>query len=138
MIIIDTNVLVSGLLTGNPQAPTARILDAILGGQVRCLLSPELLDEYRTVLLRPAIAKRHGLGTGEIDELLVAIVQNSVWREPGSAQVSPPDPRDEHLWALLEMEPAAQLVTGDGPLLENPISESRLTTPAAYTASWGD
>lgn len=136
LTIIDTNVLVSGLLTGDPRAPTARIVDATLSGHIRCLLSAPLLDEYRNVLLRPAIARQHGLGAADIDELLAAIVQNAAWREPARPRTPAPDPGDDHLWALLEIVPSAYLVTGDQLLLENPISNSRLMAPAAYVACW--
>lgn len=76
MIIIDTNVLVSGLPTNNPQAPTARIVDEMINGQCRCLLSPDLLDEYQTVLFRPATAKLHHLTKDETDELLTRIASS--------------------------------------------------------------
>ena len=32
--VIDTNVIVSALLTKNPQSPTARILDAVMDGEI--------------------------------------------------------------------------------------------------------
>jgi hypothetical protein len=46
----------------------------MLAGSVPFLLSADLLAEYRQVLLRPAIARAHGLDAEEIDELLVQIV----------------------------------------------------------------
>ena len=55
-LVVDTNVVVSGLITSDATAPTARILDAMLRGELRFLLSEELLSEYRSVLLRPKIA----------------------------------------------------------------------------------
>lgn len=60
-LVVDTNVVVAGLLTREPTAATARILDSMLAGERRFLLSEALLREVRTVLLRPAIAKAHGL-----------------------------------------------------------------------------
>src|SRR5699024_10135517 len=116
--IADTNVLISGLLTSNPQAPTARIVDAMINGQCRCLLSPDLLDEYRAVLQRPAIVEQHGLATDDIDELLTRIVQNAVWNEPSAPSPQAPDPGDNHLWALLDAAPKVQLITGDRRLLD--------------------
>ena len=61
IFIIDTNVLVAGLITAEPKSPTARVLDAMLNGSLFYLLSAELLREYRNVLLRPRIARLHGL-----------------------------------------------------------------------------
>lgn len=132
MIVVDTNVVVSGLLTGNSAAPTARIVDGMIAGHFRLLMSPELLDEYRAVLLRPRIVKLHGLDATSIDMFLTTIVQHAIWREPASPVQAAPDPGDNHLWALLEAEPAARLITGDGPLLKKPIGANRVITPTMY------
>ena len=56
-LVVDTNVVVSGLLTSVADAPPAMLLDAMLAGRVSFLLSTDLLAEYRDVLLRPAIAR---------------------------------------------------------------------------------
>ena len=59
--IIDTNVVVAGLLTGNADSPTARILDGMRKGAFPFLLSTALLAGYREVLLRRKIRALHGL-----------------------------------------------------------------------------
>jgi len=59
--VIDTNVVVSGLITKDARAPTARIVDGMLRGRFPFLLSNLTLREYREVLLRPAIRRKHGL-----------------------------------------------------------------------------
>lgn len=41
---IDTNVVVSGLLTADPASPTARILDGMLDGRFPYLLSIVLVS----------------------------------------------------------------------------------------------
>lgn len=119
-VVVDTNVVVAGLLTRDAGSPTARILDAMLGGRLRFLLSIDLLAEYRQVLLRPRIAARHGLAAAEIDELLVALTQNGIVVETAAAPRGEKSalPRgDAHLGALLEGAPAARLVTGDAALV---------------------
>lgn len=132
MIIVDTNILVTGLITSTASAKTVQIVDAMVRGQLRPLMSPALLDEYRAVLLRPRIADRHGLNANQIDELLSAIVQHAVWRTPQPAVNSAPDPGDNLLWALLEAEPTSTLVTGDTRLLNIPPFETRVMSVAAY------
>ena len=132
MIIVDTNVIVAGLITHNPAAPTARLLDAVVSGQVRPLLSAALLDEYRAVLLRPKIRKLHGLGEAQIDELLARIVHHAMWREPAASGSSAPDKGDNHLWDMLYAEPAATLVTGDLRLLDTPPFEARVVRVQDY------
>ena len=117
--IIDTNVLVSGLISADPQAAACRVVDGLLSGRFIFLLSPALLDEYRNVLLRPKIQRLHGLNETEIDTLLTEIVANAVWRDP-PATISAPDPGDNHLWDLLNSTKGSVLVTGDQRLLQNP------------------
>lgn len=65
LAIVDTNVVVSAVLTTTPGSPVVEVLDGMLTGTLRYLLSPALLSEYRTVLLRPGIARLHGLATAE-------------------------------------------------------------------------
>lgn len=132
MIILDTNVIVSGLITNNSAAPTVRLLDAIVAGRVRPIMSPALLDEYRAVLLRPKIQKLHGLDIDQLDALLASIVQHSMWREPTASRYDAPDIGDNHLWNLLHAEPTAILVTGDLQLLDTPPFETRVIRVQEY------
>ncbi len=119
--VIDTNVLVAGLIAADTSSSTARVVDAMLTGEVIFLLSPALLREYRAVLLRSRLARLHRLTEEEIDHLLAEIVANALWREPAAAAPQvPPDPGDGHMWALLASEPGAALVTGERALLANP------------------
>lgn len=121
VFVVDTNVVVAGLITGTSDSPVAAILDAMLSGRLPYLLSPDLLDEYRSVLLRPKIAKRHGLAEAEVDRLLAELTANAMWREPEPASPAP-DPGDDHLWALLGAYAGSALITGDRALLDHPPS----------------
>jgi len=126
-LVVDTNVVVAGLLTREPSAPTARVLDAMLRGTLRFLLSEALLAEYRVVLLRPAIAKAHGLTADEVDEILIRLAANAVIREPATRASGPAG--DVHLFELLVTEPTALLVSGDAKVLRHAGARGR--TPRA-------
>src|ERR1700687_5813270 len=76
--VIDTNVVVSGVLTRLAVSPTARILDAMLNGDFRFLLSIELLAEYREVLLRPKIRLRHRLSDADVEAILTEVAVNGI------------------------------------------------------------
>jgi putative PIN family toxin of toxin-antitoxin system len=130
-VVIDTNVVVAGLLTPNNQSPPARILDGMLNGRFIYLLSPDLLAEYRLVLLRPAIISRHGLSAEEVDDLLEDLAAGAVWREPAK-EATAPDPGDNHLWALLACYPKTALVTADRLLLENPPPGTKILAPREF------
>ena len=129
---MDTNVVVSALLTGKPDSPPVLILRRMLDGSLRYLLSTELLAEYRAVLLRPKIRSRHKLSEAEVDELLLELAANGATREPSSRPPSP-DPKDAHLLALLEDEPRAVLVSGDELTLDVVHPRSRALTPRELT-----
>ena len=80
--VIDTNIVVSGLITADVDSPIAKILDGMLKGEIPYLMSEELLIEYAKVLQRPKLANLHRLTEQEIDTLLAEIVANAMWREP--------------------------------------------------------
>ena len=128
--ILDTNVVVCGLLTHDPASPPARMLDALMSGEIRSLVSLELLAEYRAVLLRPAITARHGLDANAVDILLEQIALSCAVRHPASDHPEPPDPGDAHLWALMATAPDAVFVTGDRALIDAAPREWPVLLPA--------
>lgn len=130
--IIDTNVVVSGLLTSRDEAPTRRILDGMIAGDFPFYLSVDLLAEYRQVLLRQKIQNLHGLSDEEIDALLEVIAANGILRDPTPAPEESPDPDDQFLWNLLESRPKAVLVTGDKALLEDSRQTTSVISPSSY------
>ncbi len=103
----------------------------MLNGRLLFLLSPALLAEYRSVLLHPKLLALHTLAESEIDRLLTEIALNALWREPAQ-QGNAPDPGDDHLWALLDHEPKALLITGGQRLLKEPHHQSMVITPASF------
>jgi predicted nucleic acid-binding protein len=83
-----------------------------------------LLAEYREVLLRPGVRRRHGLSAADVEALLTDLALNASVRDPPPATGVVPDVGDRHLWALLQSDSAAVLVTGDDALLERPPSRA--------------
>lgn len=133
--IVDTNVLVAGLLSVQSESPTVKIVDAMLEGRLIFVLSLDLLREYRSVLLRPKLSQLHGLQEQEVDQLLAELTGNAVFHETiAESVVSAPDSGDDHLWNLLATAPEAILVTGDRLLLENPPAGCSVISPASCVA----
>jgi predicted nucleic acid-binding protein len=133
--VVDTSVVVAGLLTADPSSPTAVTVDGMLEARFVFLLSEELLIEYRKVLLRPAVRDRHGLDEREVDEILAEIVRNGIVREPPASdgRRSPaPDPGDQHLWDLVSTDSGAALVAGDRALLEEPPEGTWVLEPSDF------
>ena len=129
--VIDTNVVVAGLLTSEASSPPARMLDAMLAGRIPFLLSDALLAEYHEVLSRPRIRERHGLSDEEIDRLLTALATVAMIRHPAS-QTGAPDPDDDHLWSLVLDTPGSWLVTGDIALGHSPPDSVRMLSARVY------
>jgi len=129
--VIDTNIVVSGILTARPESPTARILDGMMTGTFPYLISVALLAEYRQVLLRPKISRRHGLSAPEVDIILTEIAANGaiVDVEPATGRRKE---GDDHLWQILDENPSAVLVTGDKQLFDRPKEGHRVLSPKAY------
>lgn len=131
VFIVDTNVVVAGLITGSSDSPASAVLDAMFSGALLYLMSPALLGEYRSVLLRPKLARFHGLTEAEVDHVLVELTANAVWREP-TAMHPAPDRGDDHLWALLDAHTDSILVTGDRLLLDEPPAGNSVISPRTW------
>jgi putative PIN family toxin of toxin-antitoxin system len=133
VVIVDTNVVVAGLLTADDTSPVARVLDGMLAAAFPFALSEALLAEYRAVLLRPRLKKLHGLSVADIESLLTDLAQHAIVLTPGAAPAAP-DPGDQFLWDLLAAKEALVLVTGDKLLLREPAMRGRVVSPADFLA----
>lgn len=133
MVIVDTNVVVAGLLTANDASPVARILDGMLVAAFPFVLSEALLAEYRTVLVRPSLRKLHGLTVAEVETILTDLAQHAIILAPVTAPPAP-DPGDQLLWELLAARADLVLVTGDKLLLQDVGMQGRVISPQAFVA----
>ena len=107
-IVLDTNVLVSGLL--NPHGVPGRIVDLLLNGKLSLLYDDRILSEYRDVLERPYL----GIQASRSQAFLSYVRLSG---ERVSAQPLPvdllPDP-DDLAFAEIALAGAADaLVTGN-------------------------
>lgn len=130
-VIVDTNVVVAGLLTGNATSPAARILDGMLAAAFPFVVSQALLAEYRSVLVRPGLRKRHGLTVAEVEMLLADIAQHAIVLAPGEGSPAP-DPGDQLLWDLLAARADLLLITGDKPLRDDAAMRARVVSPRTF------
>jgi putative PIN family toxin of toxin-antitoxin system len=134
-VIIDTNVVVAGLLTANEASPVARILDGMLAARFPFVVSEALLAEYQTVLVRPRLRKLHGLTVDEVETVLTDVAHHAiVLNPPRQTAASSPDPRDQFLWDLLAARADLLLVTGDKLLLEDSSMCGRVIAPRVFVA----
>jgi putative PIN family toxin of toxin-antitoxin system len=114
-VVLDTNVLVSGILS--EKGPPAKILDLMLDGALVPIVEPRIIAEYRDVLARPKLS----LDQAHVKQLLDVI------ETVGSLVAAPPWPRpmpdaDDEVFIAAAHCGAATLITGN--LVHYPV-ESR-------------
>jgi uncharacterized protein len=133
-VIVDTNVLVAGLLTAREDSPVARVLDGMLAAAFPFVVSHALMAEYRNVLMRPKLRKLHGLNQTEVDTLLNEIALHAIVLAPAVAPRAP-DPGDQLLWELLAAKADLLLVTGDKRLLRDAGMQGRVITAQGHLSA---
>jgi len=81
-VVIDTNVIASAYIS--PSGTPARIVDLFWSSQFVLLTSAPILDEYREILLRPRIQKRHLLTPQQVMQIV------DLFRDISEQIVNPP------------------------------------------------
>ena len=114
--VVDTNLIVSGLLWGGPPS---KLMEAVSEGRLELLLSPDLYLELEDVLGRPKLAGRIAARGSTPPTLLstVSAVAEIIFPEPLPL---PPDLRDRDDLPVLECAVTAAadaIITGDDDLL---------------------
>jgi len=105
--VIDTNVLVSGLLS--PAGNEALIVLAIHQGFIRPCLSEPIIAEYAAVLARPKFA----FPPEEIEAVLAMLQGKGEIFRPEKSPVVSPDPADTKFLHCAQAARADFIVTGN-------------------------
>jgi putative PIN family toxin of toxin-antitoxin system len=130
-IVLDTNVLVSGLLRA--AGPPGRILDLVASGVVRVALDERIFAEYCDVLSRSEF---------DFAPARVLDLTDYLWRagdhvQPTHLDVVLPDPDDVKSLEAAVARGATALVTGN--MRHYPPGQRRgvrLVTPREWLATW--
>jgi putative PIN family toxin of toxin-antitoxin system len=131
-VVLDTNVLVSGL--AYPGSVPGRIVTAWRQGGLEVVLSRYILDELARVLPR---LPRIRLTEGEIRDLADSFMFLADMVEPeGVADAALRDPADQLVLATLVVAEADYLITGDKDLLAL-ADRYAILTPAEFWARHG-
>jgi putative PIN family toxin of toxin-antitoxin system len=108
--VIDTNVIVSALISSNPESYPLSVLAHVYSGAITPLFNDEILKEYRDVLSR----EKFHLASADIDEAL-RVMENyglNLERTKVEDEVFP-DPKDIVFYEVKMSEEDAYLVTGN-------------------------
>ncbi len=137
IFIVDTNVVVAGLITAQDTSPVARVLDGMLTAAFPYVVSEALLAEYRTVLARPGMRKINGLAIAEVETILTDIALHAIVLSPVSGPAAP-DPGGQFLWDLLAARADLMLVAGDKRLLRDAVMQGRVFSPQEFLQAHDD
>lgn len=125
LAVIDTNVLVSAMLSKHVDAATVQIVDKVFCGEIVPLISEKIIAEYEEVLHRPKFRFPEEITC----RLLGAVRQNGIDIDPIMTGEVLPDPKDLVFYevAMTKQDESAYLVTGN--LKHFPI-KSFIVTPS--------
>lgn len=121
--IIDTNVLVSALLTHNPQAATAKVLDYMAKGDIVNVYNDDILMEYKDVLYR---TKFH-FPESKIKSILALITKYGIHSDRIPFDGDMPDEKDRLFYEVSLSVEDSFFVTGN--IKHFPVTP-KVVTPA--------
>ena len=125
--VIDTNVLVSALITKNPEAATAKVVRLLLDNGFLPVYDADILVEYKDVLHR----SKFPILPEVADALISFIIENGVEASRVSFDEPMPDEDDRVFYEVTLSKDDSFLVTGN--LKHYPISP-RVITPADFVS----
>ena len=109
--VIDTNVIVSALITKRPDSPVLQVMQRIFSGRVCALVNEEILAEYKEVLSRP----KFELQAETIETVIAELQKHCMNVDAPPSGVVLPDPKDVVFYnvVLAKRDKDARLVKGN-------------------------
>lgn len=107
--VIDTNVLVSALLTHNNRSATIQVMDAMFANKIVPLYNEEIINEYEDVLHRA----KFSFSESDINHYLETMKQAGIHSQRIASSEYFPDPKDVVFYEVALSKDDAYLVTGN-------------------------
>ena len=109
--VIDTNVLVSALLSSKDDTATVQVLGKVITGEIIPVYSNVITKEYREVLSR----KKCGFSGDLIEYLMSAVEKYGILVDPSPSGITLPDMKDVPFYEVVleKRDDNAYLVTGN-------------------------
>lgn len=107
--VIDTNVLVSAMLTHNKQSATFLVMEAMFANKIIPLYNEEIINEYEDVLHRA----KFGFSEVEVSQYLKSLRQAGIHSQRITSTEYFPDPKDVVFYEVALSKEDAYLVTGN-------------------------
>ena len=124
-VVIDTNVLVSALITKNPEAATAKVVRLLLEQEFVPLYDADIIAEYEDVLHR----SKFPILKETADALISFIIENGIDSSRVDFEESMPDEDDRVFYEVSLSQDDSFLVTGN---LKHYPTSPRVITPADF------
>lgn len=111
LAVIDTNVLVSAMLSKNNDSATVQVVGKVFSGEITPVFSSEILKEYREVLSR----KKFNFAHETVDYFLSAVEHFGILVDPSPTGEILPDMKDLPFYEVVmdKKDNGAYLVTGN-------------------------
>ena len=107
--VIDTNVIVSALLSRFKNTSTVQLMQHLILGDITPIYNDDILDEYYAVLTRP----KFNLPKSLIDETMEVIKKFGINSSRKEAEEQLPDPKDVVFYEVALANEDSFLVTGN-------------------------
>ena len=121
--VIDTNVIVSAMLSSNPASNPAKVFQAVLSGKIIPLYNDEILREYQVVLSRPKFPFKQT----DIFAIIQLFKTLGIDSDRVKADELFPDPKDVVFYEVSLSREDTYLVTGN---LKHFPKRPRVLSPA--------
>lgn len=128
--VIDTNVLVSALLTRNQLSPTKKVLGLLSSKKVIPLINDEIIAEYKEVLHR----SKFPFNSEDVNNLITYITQIGIDTQRTPFPESMPDETDRVFFEITLSVEDSFLVTGN---LKHYPKKPQVVTPAEFLQQIG-
>lgn len=125
--VIDTNVIVSALITQHPDAATVKVLRYIKDKRICPLYDADILDEYKAVLQR----KKLHINSDAAQAVIDIICANGMNVQRHQSNIVMPDEDDRVFYEVSLSKDDSFLVTGN--LKHYPISP-RIVSPRDFVS----
>lgn len=123
--VIDTNVLVSALITKNAEAATAKVVRLLLEHCFIPMYDTDIIAEYEDVLHRA----KFPIHPEVADALIAYIIENGVEASKVSFEEAMPDEDDRVFYEVSLSQEDSFLITGN---LKHYPASPRVITPADF------
>lgn len=107
--VVDTNVIVSGMITSNSASPTTQILDCIGEKSITPLYCDDILQEYESVLGR----EKFNLPKDKIEKFLRMMKSDGITSNRVPSNEVFADPKDVVFYEVALSKEDSFLVTGN-------------------------